>query len=154
MIEREQWEFRPEWLEWVREVWLGGRGRVQQQYPDNPHPCRAEFALRAAVAFGDRGIPAREIKTWVSVQQPESGSDYADGYPHVHYPLDGVTLVHYLQASDRAAQLEILDDDDVVVEVVNPERGMTVFMPNSLRHGVRRHHGSSDRIQLIATALP
>ena len=154
MTDREYWRLRPEWLRWVRQVWVEGKGRVQQQYPAEPdHPDRVAFAERATDAFLARNIPVVNLKTWVSVQVPEDGDGYAHGYPHVHHPLDGVTLVHYLQVTDEPAMLDIFDGD-LVVETIRPAIGLTVFMPNSLRHGVRKQHGRGDRVQLIATALP
>lgn len=152
MVASEQWGDHPEWLGWVGEVWQENRGRVQQQYPHDPHPCRAAFADRATLAFRQKGVPVRWLKTWVSVQLPEDGEGYADEYPHVHYPLDGTTLVHYLQTGAEPAVLDIFDGDDVI-ETVVPTVGLTVFMPNDLRHGVRKHHDPVNRVQVIATAL-
>lgn len=95
------------------------------------------------------------IKTWVSVQVPEDGDGYAHGYPHTHEPADGVTLVHYLDPGDVPAALEIFSaESDRVIEIIEPERGLTVFMANAVRHGVRKNRGTRDRVQLIATALP
>lgn len=126
---------------------------MQQQYPSDDCPERRSFARQAKRAFELREIPVRGLKTWVSIQKPCCDGGYADEYPHVHYPLDGVTLVHYLEPGDKPAPLHIFEGDEVVEEIV-PERGLTVFMPNALKHGVVNNHGTTDRIQLIATALP
>jgi hypothetical protein len=129
---------------------VADRGRVQQQYPaPDEHPCRPEFEARAARSFAARGRKGK-IKTWVSVQQMEPGDGFAEHYPHVHYPLTGLTLVHYLQTGDTPAPLQILDGDEVIEEIA-PYVGLVVFMPNAQRHGVLRHHDPVDRIQLIAT---
>lgn len=156
MLVTEHWEFRPEWLDWVRSVWVSDKGRVQQQYPKGS-PRQAErraFADRATRAFLSRGIPVRWLKTWVSVQVPEIGNDWPHGYPHVHYPLNGTTLVHYLDPGDQPAPLVLFDDaGEHEVEEILPERGLTVLMPNARWHGVRKNHGTTDRVQLIATAL-
>lgn len=149
MIDREEWGFRPHWLDWVNEVWAG-RGRVEQQHAG--HPSQAEFRDRAEQAFNDRRFPFFHVKTWVSVQVPENGEGYAPGYPHIHKPDHGLTLVHYLQTGDTPAPLDIFDGEDVI-ETVTPTPGLAVFMPNTLKHGVRKHHGPKPRIQLIATAI-
>lgn len=157
MVVTEHWEYRPEWLEWVRAAWIPDMGRVQQQYPrGSSHVAEREaFADRATRAFLSKEIPVRWLKTWVSVQLPEAGDGWPHGYPHVHYPLDGTTLVHYLDPGDRPAPLVLFDDEGLhEVDEIVPERGLTVFMSNALRHGVRKNHGTTDRVQLIATALP
>ena len=154
MIEREQWGQHPAWLAWVREVWIPGLGRVQQQKAAAAeHPACIAFARRAEQAFRSRSIPLETLKTYVSVQEPEDRDGYAEGYPHVHYPLDGTSLVHYLDPGDERTPLHIFEGDSVV-EVIEPEEGLTVFMPHSLRHGVPCNRGQRDRVQLIATALP
>ena len=110
------------------------------------------FKERATQAFIDNNIPVKKVKTWVSIQVPKEGEGYDIGYPHIHYPLNATTLVHYLQPGDNPAPLHIIVDDEVVEEVL-PEQGLTVFMPNNLMHGVLKNNGTQDRIQLIATAL-
>lgn len=152
MIGREQWGGNPRWLAWVLRVWVPGRGRVQQQYDDSPDLERAEFVERARAAFVARGLPTARLKMWVSIQHAEDGDGYTHGYPHVHHPLDGTTLVHYLQTGADPAPLHIFEGNSVV-ESITPEPGLSVFMPNSLRHGVLKHHDPVPRVQLIATAL-
>lgn len=100
----------------------------------------------AREAFAGK-IGFRHVKTWVSIQRPEDGDGYTKGYPHVHYPLDAMTLVHYLQPGDNPAPL-IIGEHRVI-----PEQGLTVFMMNSVEHGVLKNNGTTDRIQLIATAV-
>lgn len=149
MIHRERWELRHDWLAYVQRIWKG-LGRVELVSDDSPE--RLSFQARARRAFEERGIPARTVKTWVSVQTPEPGEGYAEQYPHTHSPSSGVTLVHYLQPGDVPAPLDIFDGDRVM-ETIYPEEGLTVFMPNSVLHGVRKNQGMQNRIQLIATAL-
>lgn len=152
MIDRETWEHRAPWLAWARAAWEPNRGRVQQQYPGpDEHPCRSEFEARAEWGFHVHGRRGR-IKTWISIQQAEPGEGFAEHYPHVHYPLDGLTLVHYLQTGEEPAPLQILGGDQVL-EVIEPFVGLTVYMPNRQCHGVLRHHDPVDRIQLIASVI-
>lgn len=149
MIYREHWEFRQSWLDYVKSSWKGN-GRVELVNDDSPE--RIEFRERAKSAFISIGFPARTVKTYLSVQKPESGDGYAEQYPHVHYPLDGLTLVHYMQPGDLPAPLDIFDGDNVI-ETIIPEPGLTVFIPHNVLHGARKNNGTIDRIQLIATAL-
>lgn len=149
MIHKEYWEFRPDWLQYTLRVW-NGKGRVNQRKEDSPE--RLSFCKRAEKAFRDYGFPVKRVKTWVSIQNPSEGEGYCDEYPHVHHPLNGLTLVHYLDPGDEPAPLHIIVDDEVVEEVV-PEQGLTVFMPNNLEHGVLHNKGEKPRIQMIATAL-
>ena len=121
-----------------------------QQSGDDPS-LRA-FAEKASASFTRLNVPFSHIKTWVSVQVPVDGDGYDEGYPHFHYPLNGTTLVHYLDPGDKPAPLHIFEGDDVIEEIF-PVRGLTVFMPNDLKHGVLKNHGTTDRIQMIATAL-
>lgn len=149
MIHKENWGFNPDWLDYVKANWVDG-GRVQQIKIQTD--ISLSFRERAKKAFDDMNIPTKQIKTWISIQVPKQGEGYDVGYPHIHYPLDGTTLVHYLQPGDVPAPLDIFEDDEVI-ETIYPEQGMTVFMPNNLRHGVRLNKGKTNRIQMIATAL-
>lgn len=149
MIHKERWEFRQDWLDYVLRVW-NGQGRVNQRKEDSPE--RLSFCKRAWQAFEEQGYPVKQVKTWVSVQMPAEGEGYCDEYPHIHHPLDGLTLVHYLDPGDKPAPLHIIEDGAVTEEVF-PERGLTVFMPNDLMHGVLYNTGTKPRIQMIATAL-
>tara|TARA_R110000822_G_scaffold77081_3_gene185099 strand:+ start:580 stop:1047 length:468 start_codon:yes stop_codon:yes gene_type:complete len=152
-IHREYWTFNPKWLEYVKNTWvpnLEGDGRVQQIKTETPEST--EFKERARQAFEARGVQFKTVKTYLSIQIPKDGQGYDDGYPHIHYPLDAMTLVHYLQTGDKPAPLHIINTGTVIEEVI-PEQGMTVFMPNNLEHGVLKNGGTQDRIQLIATAL-
>lgn len=147
---RSHWEYRPEWLEWALSVWVPG-GRVQLQSADDP--CRLAFLAQAARAFRSRGAPFHYVKTWVSVQLPEVGSGYADGYPHTHEPPHAMTLVHYLQPSNVPVPLDIFDGDEVVESHI-PEPGLTIMFRNDVKHGARKNNGTIPRVQLIATAIP
>lgn len=149
MIHKEEWGFNPALLDYVKKTWKG-TGRVELVNDGSIE--RLLFKQKAESSFRALGFPVRQVKTWVSIQKPESGDGYAEQYPHVHYPLDGLTLVHYLQAGDVPANLDIFEGDEVVESVV-PVPGLTVFMPNDLLHGARKNNGRIDRIQMIATAL-
>ncbi len=149
MIHKEYWDFRPGWLDYVKKTWVEG-GRVQQVKIDTDES--EEFKARAAQAFAGQGLSFKHIKAYISIQVPKSGAGYDVGYPHVHYPLDATTLVHYLEPGDIPAPLDIFEDEEVI-ETIYPEQGLTVFMPNNLKHGVRLNQGTTNRIQLIATAL-
>lgn len=145
----EYWTFDPSWLLYVKNTWKG-LGRVEQIKTETKESL--EFKERAKQAFLSRDIQFRLIKTYLSVQKPNIGSGYDEQYPHIHYPLDATTLVHYLQPGDIPAPLDIFDGDEVVQTII-PERGLTVFIPNCVKHGVMKNQGKEDRIQLIATAL-
>ncbi len=149
MLDRERWEYRPEWLDYVKRVWEG-KGRVELKHDDSPE--RLAFMEKSREAFLSRGIPARTVKTYVSCQVPNIGEGYDEQYPHTHHPAYAVTLVHYLQPGDKPAPLDIFDGDKII-ETIYPEQGLTVFIPNSTLHGVRKNQGTENRIQLIATAL-
>lgn len=149
MLDREYWDFHPDWLDYVKRAWEG-RGRVEMIQVDTPESVA--FRERAAAAFRGRGIPVRRMKTYLSVQVHEEGDGYAPMYPHIHYPTNGTALIHYLQPGDKPAPLDVFEDGEVV-ESIYPEPGLTVFMPNSTWHGARKNNGVEDRIQLIATTL-
>jgi len=149
VIDREYWEFHPEWRDYVLSKWEG-RGRVEQVKDDSIAP----FRERAKRAFLERNFPLRQIKTWINVMVPKGGDGYDEGYPHVHYPLTGLTLVHYLDTGDKPAPLHILESESgPVSEIIYPENGLTVFMPNDLWHGVLINNGTTKRVAMIATAL-
>jgi len=149
VIYKEHWKYNPDWLDYVKTAWEG-RGRVELVKDNSEH--RLAFMQAAKEAFTKLGFPLSYVKTYLSVQKPEVGEGYAEQYPHVHYPLDGMTLVHYLQPGDNPAPLDIFEGGEVV-ETIYPEPGLTVFMPHDLKHGVRKNNGTTDRIQLIATAV-
>lgn len=149
MIHKEQWAFEPRWLEYVKSAWKG-IGRVEEIKEETTESI--EFKARAEQAFSGIGIQYIRVKTYLSVQVPRGGDGYDEGYPHIHYPLDATTLVHYMQPGDVPAPLDIFRDGEVI-ETVYPIPGLTVFMPNDLMHGVRKNSGTTNRIQLIATAL-
>lgn len=147
-MEKEYWTFRPHWLDYVKRN-ATGVGRAEKDNSDSLEII--EFRKRAERAFTERNIVFSHVRTWISLQLPNSGAYYEKGYPHVHYPLDATTLIHYLQPGDVPAPLDIFDGDEVI-ETIIPEKGLTVFVPNNVKHGVRINQGTTNRIQLIATA--
>lgn len=149
MIEKEYWKFNQEWLDYIKRTWTG-IGRVQQVKEDSPE--RLSFQERAKRAFELKGIAASYVKTYISIQVPKDGEGYDEQYPHTHEPKNATTLIHYLQPGDKPAPLDIFDGDEVI-ETIYPEKGLTVFMPNSILHGVRKNKGTTNRIQFIATGL-
>lgn len=149
MIDREYWEFRQDWLDYVKSVWKG-TGRVERINEQTVESLA--FRDRAIQAFNARNIPIQSVKTWVNVQVPCEGEGYDKGYPHTHEPKHATTLVHYLDPGDKPAPLDIFDGGEVV-ETIYPEQGLTVFMPNSLLHGVRKNQGTLNRYAMIATAI-
>ena len=112
----------------------------------------------ATKAFQGKSIPARFVKTYISIQVPKDEAPFAfkdgydDHYPHTHAPSDATTLIHYLQPGDKPAPLDVFEDGEVI-ETIYPEQGLTVFMPNNVWHGVRLNRGTTNRVQFIATAL-
>ena len=149
----EYWDFNQDWLNYVKSSWQR-IGRVELVNDDSKE--RIAFRERARLAFISQGIPVSFVKTYLSVQEPEEGEGYASQYPHIHYPLDATTLIHYLQPGDVPAPLDVFDGTEEpgdVVETIYPEPGLTVFMPHTTWHGARKNNGTTNRIQLIATAL-
>jgi hypothetical protein len=153
---REYWEFSQSWLDYVTDTWIPDYSRVQKDKTNSL--IATEFKERATKAFKDRGIPTRLVKMYISIQIPKESAvsavkdGYDDLYPHTHGQSDATTLIHYLQPGDKPAPLDIFDGDDIV-ETIYPEKGLTVFVPNDVWHGVRLNKGTTNRIQMIATAL-
>lgn len=137
----------------MKRTWQG-HGRVELKTEDVWE--RLEFKARAEVGFISRGFHFRHIKTYVNVMLPEPHAPgfYAEGYPHTHEPPDALTLIHYLEPGDGSALLDLFDDQGCYIRSIAPARGLTVFLPNSQSHGVRRNTGTLTRYALIATALP
>ena len=151
MLDKEYWDYHPEWLEYVKRTWEG-RGRVEQIKVQTEESLA--FRDRAKRAFKERRVIFSHVKTYLSTQVPEKGEGYAELYPHIHYPLTATTLIHYLQPGDIPAPLDVLESETgAVIETIFPEKGLTVFMPHTTWHGARKNHGIENRIQLIATAL-
>ena len=154
-IIREYWEFNQSWLDYVKENWISDLSRVQKDKTGSK--IIIEFIERATIAFKDRGIPTRVVKAYISIQVPKESAamavqeGYDDHYPHVHGQSNATTLIHYLQPGDNPAPLDIFENKEVV-ETIYPEQGLTVFVPNDVWHGVRLNQGSTNRVQLIATA--
>jgi len=151
MLEIEDWGYDPSWLEYVNNFHPGG-GRVMRM--DDDHPARLAFEQRSMDAFTARNIPFSYIKTYVSIQKPAEGGGYDPGYPHQHVPLSGTSLIHYLDPGDKPAPLHVLDGEEgeVIFEYV-PEVGKTVFMPHHIWHGVPKNQGTTNRVQMIASAI-
>lgn len=153
MIIKERWPFRQEWLDYVERSWQG-RGRVELVSDESKE--RLAFQEEARQAFIRQGFNPKFVKTYLSVQEPEEGEGYASQYPHIHYPLDALTLIHYMQPGDKPAPLDVFDGVEKpgnVIATIYPEKGLTVFMPHTTWHGARKNNGTTNRIQLIATAL-
>jgi hypothetical protein len=148
MIRREFWE-PLDLLGYVLRVWQG-RGRVENVKDDSPELAR--FKTRAHRAFVEAGFPVVSIRTWVNVMLPDPKPGWDVGYPHVHQVDTALTLIHYVDPGDVPAPLHILDDNDNVLETITPEAGLTVFVPNGVRHGVLRNQGTRPRVAMIATA--
>lgn len=151
MLDREYWDFHQEWLDYVNRTWEG-RGRVEQIKAQTEESVA--FRERAREAFESRCIPCGTVKTYLSIQIPAEGDGFESQYPHIHYPLDATTLIHYLQPGDKPAPLHVLESEDgALLEIIIPEPGLTVFMPHTTWHGALKNNGIEDRIQMIATAL-
>lgn len=146
---KEYWQFDPSWLEYVKSTWAGV-GRVELVHDDSAE--RLAFLAKSAESFDKHGIKYSQIKTYLSVQQPSIGDGYDEGFPHIHHPLSGTSLIHYLQPGDKPAPLHIFDECEVVEEIY-PEKGLSVLVPHHIYHGVLRNQGTIDRIQLIASAI-
>jgi hypothetical protein len=155
-ISKEYWEFNQSWLDYVKENWILDYSRVQRDKTNSP--IITEFIERATSAFQDRGIPTNFVKAYISIQEPKESAllavkdGYDDLYPHVHGQSNATTLIHYLQPGDKPAPLDIFEDGEVI-ETIYPEKGLTVFVPNDVWHGVRLNKGTTNRIQMIATAI-
>lgn len=151
-VEIVDWTFDPALLEYVKEFHKG-QGRVERIVDE--HPVRLAFQKRAEEEFTKRGIGYNYVKTYLSVQKPVEGPGYDVGYPHIHVPLTGTTLIHYLDPGDVPAPLHILDAEDgnVIMEFF-PEPGKTVFIRHDVWHGVLKNQGTKPRIQIIASAIP
>lgn len=146
------WGFNPEWLKYANEYWPGG-ARVLRTVDETPQ--RLSFEAKAAEEFTKMDVPFSLIKTFISVQKPNAGEGWEAGFPHIHTPLNGTSLVHYLQAEKDSAPLHILDGEDgEIVDTIKPSVGKTVIIPNQVYHGVKCHHGKENRIQLVAIAIP
>ena len=139
----EDWGFRPELLEYVKTHHRGThRIHVTKEY----HPERELFIQKAEEAFDRFGIERNGIVVNLSIQKPEEGEGYHRDYPHRHLP----TIIHYLDPSDVPTPLHIFEGDEI--QEVVPRPGMAVFVPDQVLHGVPRHKGTRDRIQIIAVA--
>lgn len=105
----------------------------------------------ARASFTESGLAVVRLRTWVNVQMPCPGEGYDAGYPHIHANTAGTTMVHYLDPGDVPAPLDIFDGEEVI-ETIYPEAGKTVYIPNGIKHGVRKNQGDLPRVAFIATA--
>lgn len=148
MIHIEQWDFNPEWRKYAFDKWMSIKphGRVERIDDESI----SFFRERAEQAFMDLDFKYRYVKTFINVMLPEEGGGYAEGYPHVHYPLKGMSFIHYMD--DSTTRLNFLVDDEII-ETVYPKPGLTVFFPNDLSHGAYKHNEDRERVCLIAMAV-
>lgn len=149
LIHREYWE-PLDLLDYALRVWRGD-GRVEHVTDDSPE--RLRFHARAWKSFEGRGFPVKRVRTWVNVMLPTPDLGWDVGYPHVHADSTALTLIHYIDPSDVASPLEVFEGDEIV-ETIYPEANLTVFVPNGVRHGVRKNNGTRKRVAMIATAYP
>ena len=82
---------------------------------------------------------------------PTDEAGWDEGYPHRHHDDTALTLVHYIDPGDLPTPLYILEDE-MMIEVIYPEKDMSVFIPNGIEHGVRKNNGTRNRVAMIATA--
>jgi hypothetical protein len=142
-VGKEEWGANPDLLDYVKSSHKGWR--VIAVEDDNPH--RIAFKERAEQWFDELGVVRRSVVTFLSIQPPERGDGYAEAYPHSHNDV----IIYYLDPSDVPTPLHIFDEGKVVDEVV-PYAGLSVYVPKQVLHGVPKHKGERDRIQIIAMA--
>lgn len=152
MIEIVDWGFTPSWLEYAKTYHPRG-GRAMRVIDDRPE--RLEFEAKCSEEFTSRNISFSLIKTFLSIQKPVEGDGYDDGFPHIHAPLHGFSLVHYLQIPKNAPPFHVMEGKDGgVKQVIEPKVGMTIVMANNIYHGVLKSHAKADRIQMVGIAFP
>lgn len=140
----EDWGFDPALLDYVKSNFTGGF-RVTAVADENP--LRLSFKERAANKFDDLGDSYRDITTFLSVQRPEKGDGYGEGYPHAHNPV----IIHYLDPSDDPTPLHVFEKENgKLIDEIIPKSGMAVYVPGWVWHGVPKHKGTTPRIQIIA----
>jgi len=132
-LHKEQWPFIPEWRDYAFEKWksINPHGRVERINDDS-----IKFFLdKAEQVFRDKGVKFKYVKTFINVMLPEEGNGYASGYPHVHYPLNGSSFIHYMD--DSETRLNCIVDGEII-ETIYPKKGLTVFFPNDLSQGQQK----------------
>lgn len=150
MVEVEKWRSKKAWLEYVLNF---HPGKFRAEVTQDDEPARLDFLKRAQKAFDERGHEYTKILTFTSIQHYAEGEGYDIGYPHRHYPDEGMTMIHYLDPSDDPTPLHIFDKEDgEVIQEIVPEKGLTVFLPHTVWHGVPKHKGTTPRVQFIAMA--
>lgn len=146
----ENWGEPPQsWLDYARDNWTG-KDRLEKT--TGRDPIRMEFVARATQAFAEHGIPVKRIRTWINVEVPQKGEGWSDGYPHTHKNADGVMLIHYIEPGDKPSPLGVVTDEGVTK--IYPEAGLTAFMPDGISHGAFKNNGTTNRVALMALALP
>lgn len=144
MVHTEQWGENPELLEYVKDN-HSREHRIHVTTDD--HPLIEDFVSRANAAFDRLKVERRDIVVCMSIQKPEEGDGYHQDYPHTHRAV----LIYYLDPSDVPTPLHIFEGDEVIEELV-PEAGLMAYVPDNVSHGVPRHKGTKERIQIIAAA--
>ena len=144
MVYTEEWGENQGLLDYVKEN-HPREHRIHATTDDDP--LVADFRKRAEETFDRLGVVRRGIVVCLSIQKPEEGDGYHQDYPHTHRAV----LIYYLDPSDVPTPLHIFDGEVVVEEVV-PHAGLMAYVPDNVSHGVPRHKGSRERIQIIAAA--
>lgn len=144
MIYTEEWGENPELLEHIKRTHPGGH-RLYQDL-DNP-PIQQEFKKRAEETFTRLGVEFRDVIVFLSSQAPEEGDGYHRDYPHTHRAV----LIYYLDVSDVPTPLHIFEGNKVIEELV-PHNGLMAYVQDHVQHGVPKHKGTTNRIQIIAAA--
>jgi hypothetical protein len=148
MIEVENWGEPPQ--EWVD---FANRSPVRE----NESRLRVitgqllSFESRVMQALTERGLSVRRIRTWINTQIPREGKGYDPGYPHVHNNGDATTVIHYILPGDVPAPLDVFDGDEII-QTIYPEPGLTVYMPDGIKHGAHRNNGTTNRTCLMVMA--
>ena len=151
MVVTENWGIPPQsWIDYAKRTWTG-KDRLEKIYDDASE--RLEFVELAHRAFEGQGFQVKSMRTWINIEVPVEGGGLSDGYPHTHKNSDGLMLIHFIEPGDKPAPLVIFDGGEIV-QTVYPEAGLTAFVPDGVSHGAMRNNGTTDRIALMALALP
>ena len=144
MIVREHWGPPPE--EWIRyavekrEDTGGILTRMTGKFPS--------FEDRAREALKRQGFPVKALTSWINTHLPTTEVGYERGYPHTHKNNDGLVLIHYLLPGDKPAPLDVFEGDEIV-ETIYPEPGLTLYMPDGVKHGARKNNGTTNRVCFV-----
>lgn len=144
-LAREHWGPPPQhWIDFAvdNRVETGGiLSRMTGKFP--------EFEAAAREGLKRQGFPVKTVTMWINTHQPKKEVGYEKGYPHAHNNNDGLVLIHYLVPGDVPAPLDVLNDDGSLAEQIFPEPGLTVYMPDHVKHGARINNGTTNRIAFI-----